>query len=407
MIIRWMKQALEESLLKRRVVVISGPRQCGKTTLSKQITINENVIYRTLDDQTSLKAAFDDPASFVTHNSKTLIIDEIQKCPLLITAIKIVVDTDTRPGRFLLTGSSDVIANPAVSESLAGRIKNLRLRTVANAEINGNAPNFLKMIFSGNFPDQIEGFNKYEVVKIAFRGGYPEVLSFDDNDRKEWHRDYANTLITRDLKDILNIRRHNTLMDLFIILASWSSKFMDVAGICAKLSITKNTLETYINLLQSLYLLERLKPWIKTDYDRVGKKEKVFITDTGLMSNLLNWKFDSVMLDPDKSGKLVETLVFNELSILLSINFGYEMYHYRDRENREIDFILENENGDLVGLEVKSGSIVSNDDFKHMKWFKERISKDRKFTGIVLYSGKNSLRFGEHFCALPIGTLLS
>jgi predicted AAA+ superfamily ATPase len=402
-----MKQALEESLLKRRVVVISGPRQCGKTTLSKQITINENVIYRTLDDQTSLKAAFDDPASFVTHNSKTLIIDEIQKCPLLITAIKIVVDTDTRPGRFLLTGSSDVIANPAVSESLAGRIKNLRLRTVANAEINGNAPNFLKMIFSGNFPDQIEGFNKYEVVKIAFRGGYPEVLSFDDNDRKEWHRDYANTLITRDLKDILNIRRHNTLMDLFIILASWSSKFMDVAGICAKLSITKNTLETYINLLQSLYLLERLKPWIKTDYDRVGKKEKVFITDTGLMSNLLNWKFDSVMLDPDKSGKLVETLVFNELSILLSINFGYEMYHYRDRENREIDFILENENGDLVGLEVKSGSIVSNDDFKHMKWFKERISKDRKFTGIVLYSGKNSLRFGEHFCALPIGTLLS
>jgi predicted AAA+ superfamily ATPase len=113
------------------------------------------------------------------------------------------------------------------------------------------------------------------------------------------------------------------------------------------------------------------------------------------------------MLDPDKSGKLVETLAFNELSILLSINFGYEMYHYRDRENREIDFILENEDGDLVGIEIKAGSIVSSDDFKHMKWFKERIAKDRKFTGIVLYSGKNFLKFGDPFCALPIGVLLS
>ncbi|MDR0697387.1 MAG: AAA family ATPase [Christensenellaceae bacterium] len=234
---------------------------------SKQLTTDKDIIYRTLDDQTSLKAAFDDPNSFVSHNSKTLIIDEIQKCPLLITAIKMAVDTDTRPGRFLLTGSSDVIANPAVSERLAGRVKNLRLRTMANAEINGGTSNFLTLISSGNFPDQIEGFNKYEIMKLAFRGGYPEVLDFDDNDRKQWHRDYANTLITRDLKDILNIRRNDALMNLLIILASWSSKFMDIGSICAKLSITKNTFETYVNLLQNLYLIEKLN-WSR-DFKKV------------------------------------------------------------------------------------------------------------------------------------------
>jgi predicted AAA+ superfamily ATPase len=405
MVIRWLKPTLEQSLNKRRVLVISGPRQCGKTTLSKQI-LKDGITYRTLDDVTLLKAAFDDPVSFVSHQSQTMVIDEIQKCPLLIPAIKQVVDVDTRPGQFLLTGSSDIMANPAISESLAGRVKNLRLRTMTVGEVLGTNPNFLDMAFGGEFPDQISGFNKMEVTKLALRGGYPETLTLSANDRKEWHRDYANTLITRDLREILNIRRSETLMGLLYILASWSSKLMDINGICSKLSLTKNTFETYVNLLQGIYLFEKLKPWIKTDYDRVGKKEKIFMTDSGLMSSLLSWKLDNIALDPDKSGKLFETLVFNELATLVSINSGYELYHYRDRENREIDFILENEDGDIVGLEVKSGSIVSGDDFKHLKWFKEKIAKDRNFIGIILYSGENTARFGNNFIAVPIGFLM-
>jgi predicted AAA+ superfamily ATPase len=407
MIIRWLKPILEQSLNKRRVIIVSGPRQCGKTTLSKQI-LKDDITYRTLDDVTLLKAAFDDPISFISHNSKTLIIDEIQKCPLLISAIKQIVDINTRPGQFLLTGSSDIMANPEISESLAGRVKNLRLRAMSSGEVFGINSNFLDMAFYGEFPDQINRFNKTEVTKLAMRGGYPEVLNLSANDRKEWHRDYANTLITRDLRELLNIRRSETLRDLLYILASWSSKFMDIGGICSKLSLTKNTFETYVNLLQSIYLFEKLKPWIKTDYDRVGKKEKIFMTDTGLMSSLLYWKLDNIVLDPDKSGKLYETLVFNELATLVSVNSGYELYHYRDRENREIDFILENEDGDVVGIEVKSGSIVSGTDFKHLKWFKEKIAKDRKkFKGIILYSGENTVRFGNYFIAVPIGFLLN
>jgi predicted AAA+ superfamily ATPase len=400
-----MNPVLEESLKKRRVVVISGPRQCGKTTLSKQIMDND-MIYRTLDDQTMLSAAFEDPISFVTHNAKTLIIDEIQKCPFLITAIKQIVDTDTRSGRFLLTGSSDITANPAVSESLAGRIKNLRLRTMTIGETNGASPRFLEMVFACEFPEQVKGYNKYEIMKLAFRGGYPEVLNLTANDSKEWHMDYVNTLITKDLKDISNIRRQDALNDLLSILASWSSKLMDATSIYARLSIAKRTFDTYANLLQNLYLFEKLNPWIKTDYDCVGKRKKIFMTDTGLMSSLLHWKIDDVMFDPDKSGKLFETLVFHELSALIGISSGYEMYHYRDRENHEIDFVLENESRDLVGIEVKSGSIVSGDDFKHMRWFKEKIAKDRKFIGIILYSGGNTVKFGGVFYAVPVGALL-
>jgi predicted AAA+ superfamily ATPase len=405
MITRWLKPILEQSLNKRRVIIISGPRQCGKTTLSKQI-LKDGIIYRSLDDVTLLKAAFDDPVSFVSHKSQTMIIDDIQKCPLLISAIKQVVDVDTHPGQFLLTGSSDIMANPAISESLAGRVKNLRLRTMTVGEVFGTNPNFLDMAFGDEFPDQINGFNKMEVTKLALRGGYPEALALSANDRKEWHRDYANTLITRDLREILNIRRSETLRDLLYILASWSSKLMDISGICSNLSLTKNTFETYTNLLQGIYLFEKLKPWLRTDYDRVGKKEKVFMTDSGLMSSLLYWKLDNIALDPDKSGNLFETLVFNELSTLVSINSGYELYHYRDRENREIDFILENEDSDIVGLEVKSGSIVSGNDFKHLKWFKEKIAKDRNFRGIIIYSGENTVRFGNNFIAVPIGFLM-
>jgi predicted AAA+ superfamily ATPase len=400
-----MKPVLEQSLDKRRIVIISGPRQCGKTTLAKQI-VGKDIVYRTLDDVTLLRAAIEDPVSFASHNSKTLIIDEVQKCTSLISAIKQIVDADTRPGQFLLTGSSDIMANPEVSESLAGRVKNLYLRTMTNGEVAGHEPTFFDMVFHCGFQDQISGCNKAEVTKLAVRGGYPEVLRLQANDRKEWHRDYANALITRDLKDILNIRRQDVLKNLSSILASWSSKFMDIGGICAKLSITKNTFETYVNLLQSTFLFERLKPWIKTDYDRVGKKEKIFMTDTGLMSSLLSWKLDNVMFDPDKSGKLFETVVFNELSALVGLNSGYELYHYRDREGREIDFILENEDGDMIGIEVKSGSMVSSGDFKHMKWFKAKVAKDRQFRGIILYAGENTIGFGQDFLAVPIGHLL-
>jgi predicted AAA+ superfamily ATPase len=400
-----MEPVLKQALSKRRVVVISGARQCGKTTLSRQIKI-ENSVFRSLDDVTLLKAAMDDPVGFVQHSHGTMIIDEIQKAPDLLPAIKQIVDSNNRAGQFLLTGSADIGSLPQVSESLAGRIKNIHLRTLSHGEILGNKPNFMKMLFNNEFPAQIKDYDKREILKIAFRGGYPEVVNFSDADRKDWHLDYVNTLLSRDLKIIANIKRKAALEEQTRILAAWSSKLMDTPSMCGKLALSRQTFDSYVGALEALYLFERVCPWCKTDYARVGRKDKIFINDTGIMASILNWNFEEVYLNPEKSGKMIETLAYNELAIQAEIA-GCRIYHYRDREDREIDFIVENSEGKIACVEIKSGSSISKDDFKHITWFKNNIVKNQNPVSIILYSGENTVSFGDGLVAVPMAALWS
>ncbi len=401
---RWCIDSLNQALESRRVISILGARQCGKTTLARQFLNQQseyNIIYRTLDDLTLLQAAIDDPKSFLQTSADTLIIDEIQKAPLLLSSIKQIVDENNRAGQFLLTGSADIRHLPQASESLAGRIKNLHLRTLVMGEINGNPPNFLQIIFNRNFPTRISGCDKRKILQLAFNGGYPEPLLLKNaRDRKDWFRDYVNTLIYKDLSDIVNIRRTSTLKEMVKILMAWSSKFIDIPDLCGKLSISRATFDSYLNVLESLYLFERVPAWCKTDYNRVGRKDKLFASDTGLMAALLNWNFEEVLLDSDRSGKIVETLVFHELVVQCEL-YGAEIYHYRDRENREIDFIIESEDGKIACIEVKSGSVVSKSDFRHMEWFHNNIAQDREVIMIILYSGENIIFFSENLICLP------
>jgi predicted AAA+ superfamily ATPase len=242
-------------------------------------------------------------------------------------------------------------------------------------------------------------------LNLAFRGGYPEVLRLTEAERREWFEDYIKSLLSRDLRDIANIQRQDVMEALLNALSAWSSKFMDIGAICSKLSISRNTFKSYVNALIVLCLFEKVPPWIKTDYERVGRREKLFATDTGLMAHLLNWRIIDVSLDSDKSGKIIETLVFNELSAQIELGYHYSLSHYQDREKREIDFLIENEQGALLGIEVKAGSAVSKDDFKHMVWFKNNIAKDKEFIGLVLYTGENILPFGVNMYAVPIAAL--
>jgi predicted AAA+ superfamily ATPase len=333
-----------------------------------------------------------------------MIIDEIQKAPDLLPSIKQIVDSDNRAGQFLLTGSADIKSLPQVSESLAGRIKNIRLRTLSQGEILGNKPKFMQTLFDNGFPAQIKGYNKREILEIAFRGGYPEVVNFSDADRKDWHLDYVNTLLSRDLKIIANVKRKAALEEQMRILAAWSSKLMDISGMCSKLSIGRQTFDGYVGALEALYLFERVNPWCKTDYARVGRKDKIFITDTGIMASVLNWNFEEVCLNPEKSGKMIETLAYNEMAIQAEIA-GCRVYHYRDREDREIDFIIENQSGLIACVEIKSGSAVSKDDFKHILWFKNNIVKNNEAASVILYSGENTVSFGDGLIAVPMAAL--
>lgn len=401
---RWQNINIEKALKTRRVLIITGARQCGKTTLTKQC-LSTGFTFRTLDDNNLLKTAIDDPIGFLSHSGKTLVIDEIQKAPLLISEIKRIVDINDEKGQFILTGSADVLSLPSVNESLVGRVKNIRLKTLTEGEIRGIKPNFIQKAIAHQFKDQYIGCTKEKVLNIALRGGYPEVLTLEKDDRKDWHKDYFNTLIERDLKNITNVNRIDVLKDTVKILASWSAKYMDMSGICSSCQITKPTLLSYINYIEQMFLCERLPAWIRTDYDRVGKKDKFYMTDTGFMSSILNWHYDDVSMDMDKYGKLIETLVFNELSAQVDLNSDYSLYQYRDRENREIDFIIEDEDNNIIGIEVKGGSKIEKEDFKHLSWFNNNLVKKKNFTGIVLYSGENTLRFADNLYAVPTASL--
>ncbi len=402
---RWQATTVNTAMLERRVLLLAGPRQCGKTTLVKQL-VSKDVEYRTLDETTLKELAEADPTGFVQHGRKMLIIDEVQRVLTLLPAIKKVVDEDNRPGQFLLTGSANVQTMPDVQESLAGRIAKIRLRTMSEGEIIGATPAFLQRCFSQDFKGEWKPYSRDAIIEIAMRGGFPEAIKLEGRARASWHRDYIGALLERDLMDIARIRQHDAMQELVSILAAWSSKFLDVANIGASLSIKRPTLESYINALESLFLIERVRPWTKTDYGRVGKQKKLFMTDSGLMASILGWRADQIKLDPDRVGKLVETFAFNELATQVDISNGEcSLYHYRDREQREIDFIIETRDGAILGIEIKAAASLGKSDFKHLEWFRDNIAGKRTFIGIVLYAGENLGSFGKNLWAVPFGAM--
>ena len=402
---RFQRQSILNAIHTRRVLLLAGPRQCGKTTLTRHLDLPQ-ATYRTLDDITLLQAAETDPQGFIKNAEGTMVIDEVQRAPLLLQAIKKTVDEDNRNGQYLLTGSANINALPNVHESLAGRVQKIRLRTLTQAEIQGAAPIFLARAFSQEFAKMGALEDKRQILEYCFAGGFPEALRLSPKHQGKWHKDYIEALLERDLREISNIHKLDAMQSLIKVMCAWSGKFIDISAIGANLSIRRPTLESYINALEILYLIERVPPWAKRDYQRTGKQFKLFVTDCGLVSSLLNWKMDDVCLDSDRSGKIIETFVYNELATQIDANDRqYTLYHYRDREKREIDFLIEREDGALLGIEVKAGSNVGLNDFKHLSWFQANMAQDTPFVGIIVYTGEHIVPFGPNLWAVPCGQL--
>ena len=404
---RWNLRVLDKALKTRRAVIISGARQCGKSTLLEMF-FGGRVEIRSLDSKRLREAALLDPQSFVRYDGDgPMVIDEVQKAPELLSEIKLVVDKNRRPGQYVITGSSDIYSAPESDESLAGRVKNMRMRTFTQGEIQGVEPTFLGRLFANDYESRYPGCDKRMVLDVAFRGGYPEVVGLSPQDRREWFQDYVKSLFSKDIKDDERIRRQRALHDLLKAVAAWSSKFVDSDALQAACGLSRTTYREYLGVLERYYLCECVEAWTGTDYARVGKRPKWYTCDTGLMAALLNWRTKDIELDPDKSGKIVETFVFTELAAQIDLSGDYSLYQYRDIDKREIDFIVEDADGNLAGIEVKAGSGVGKNDFKHLAWFREHLAKGRQFVGIVLYAGSETLSFGNGMQAVPISVLWS
>jgi len=400
MIPRWQSPIVDEARASRRVLLLEGARQVGKTTLARALSGNN--LYRTLDDIAVREAVDDDLKSFLLHDADMMIIDEVQREPDLIPEIKRIVDDNARPGQFLLTGSAHVPSLPQVRESLAGRIRRIRLRSLAQGELHRSKPDFLDRIASGSALSDQSTFTKSDLLYAALVGGYPEVQILSPRERRRWHRDYIEAILSRDLKDVTQIKKHETMQALVDVLAAWSSKFIDISAIGAGLSVQRPTLEAYMAALETLFLVERLPAWTRTDYARVGKRDKLYMTDSGLMASLLRYPSEPQDLGSDQAGKLAETLIFCELMAQADASDGrYRVAHYRDNEKREIDFLIEDEESGFIGIEVKAGLTVKSEHFRHMRWFADNLSKDRSFVGVVLFAGPEVVQFGERMLAVP------
>lgn len=404
MIKRWQESGVLSTLKCRRAVNLAGARQCGKTTLAMSLPLSSSRHF-TLDDAKIAEVARNDPSGFVNRAAgETLIIDEIQKIPELLNSIKINVDRSDERGQYLFTGSANLHFVKAVTDSLAGRVGRVRLRTLSLGEINGASPDFLSAAFERRLPSRVAGCDKRAAISLATRGGYPETVGMDVRERRGWFAAYLNDLLMKDVRDITEIRKLDTLRDIAEWLLAHSSKFFETSELAAKTGVSKATVENYISTLKAMFLFDEVRPWSKSDYGRIGKRSKFFASDSALVANILGWTDESIYMDGDMSGKLIETWVYQNLASLADLDMDYEISHYRDSLKREIDFIVERSDGAMLGIEVKSGSSFGAEDFKHLKWFAKNLAKG-EFTGIVLYAGEDTLRFGEGFYAVPLAAL--
>lgn len=398
---RWAEKTVLDSVSQRRVVFLSGARQTGKTTLANTLPL-ENAVHVSMDDAASLASAGAEPDLFVNQNhGGTLVLDEVQKAPELLLSIKKTVDKNRAPGQFLLAGSANLRFAAAIRDSLAGRMRTIRLRTLSLAERLGKEDTFLERAFQGRFSRPVDCMDRKDVFRVAFEGGYPESLGFSSGERRTWFHGYVDDLLLKDVRDVAEIRKLDVLRSCLEFLAARSSKFFSMEELGAQSGITKPTAENYLQVLEALFLFEKVPAWTKTDYAKAGKRAKWFASDSGLVANVLSWNEAEAVQDPDRVGKLLETWVHHELAVRVDLHGGCTLSHYRDSEKREIDFLVEDGENRMLGIEVKAGAVVRPDDFRHLRWFGEHLAPG-PFTGIVLHTGDSVLPFGERLFAVPL-----
>jgi predicted AAA+ superfamily ATPase len=403
---RYAEVRLVEALADTPVVLIHGPRQCGKTTLARSAGEPRGYAYFNFDDGGVLAAAEADPVGFVADLPEHAILDEVQRAPGLFTAIKTAVDRRRVPGRFLLTGSANVLFVPRLADSLAGRMEILRLYPLAQCELAGRESRFIDRLFENSFAVQSYERLGTELNERIVAGGYPAALARAiERRRSAWYRDYLETLVSRDVRDLARVSSLEALSRLLSLAAGQTARLMNVAGLASPFQLSWQTIRDYVTLLERLFLLELLQPWHSNRLKRLVKTPKLHIGDTGLACSLLGLDTASLTQDRAMLGQLVESFVFQELRRQASWHADeIRFFHFRDKDGAEVDIVLERGAHEVVGIEVKAGATVTQADFRGLRKLKEATGK-RFAAGVVIYDGETSAGFGDGLYAVPVRAL--
>lgn len=403
---RFAERRLVEALADSPIVLIHGPRQCGKTTLARTMGDRRRYSYFTFDDDVALAAARTDPAGFVAGLPERAILDEVQRAPDLFTALKAKVDRLRTPGRFLLTGSANVLLVPRLADSLAGRMAILRLFPLAQCELAARAPRFLDRLFGQGFKTRpFERLGTDLAERIA-AGGYPVALGRTTPRRRTaWYRDYIETIVQRDIRDLARIRSLDALPRLLALAAGQTARLFNVSDLASPFQVSRPTIHDYLTLLERVFLLEQLPPWHTNRLSRLIKTPKLHMGDTGVACALLGVDAAALTRDRTTLGPLLETFVYQELRRQGSWHGNVVRFsHFRDKDGVEVDVVLEQGAGDVAGVEVKAGATVTAADFHGLRKLKDAAGT-RFAAGVVLYDGESSVPFGDGLFAVPIRAL--
>jgi len=395
-----------EALSDTPVVLIAGPRQAGKTTLARQIAAQHPELrYFTLDDELTLLAAREDPVGMIRRLDRA-ILDEIQRAPSLLLAIKKAVDEDRRPGRFLLTGSAQLMTLPTVADSLAGRMETLTLLPLSQSELHGATSNWLDQVFAGYLPQPSTLLVGDALVDAVWGGGYPEALSRTTPRRRTaWARQYLEALIQRDVHDVAGIERLDQLPRFLRALAQLAGQMCNYSQLGGQVGLDHKTAARYVGVFEQMYLLRRVEVWASNRLNRMVKTPKVQFIDSGLLSSLVDFTPTLAQQDRQRFGRLLETFVYGELLKQAATAEGdYQLLYYRDHDQFEVDLIVENAGGQLVGVEIKSAASVTAGDLRGLKRLAS-VTGDQFKMGVVLYDGTETLPLGERLWAAPLSTL--
>lgn len=404
LISRHLAPALRESLLDTPAVLVNGPRQCGKTTLVKQFA--KDMPYFTLDDPNLLAAVMHDPMGFVRQLDRA-IIDEVQRVPQLLLALKLTIDLDRCPGRFLLTGSANLMALPQIADSLAGRIALHTLLPLSQAELQHRPSDFLQRAIAQHWPMvPANPVAPTDMVAHVLAGGYPEMRQRTRPQRRQaWARAYVQTLVERDVRDVAHIEHLNQIPRLLDIAALHAGQLFNASQIGAQLNLSTKTVDRYLGVLEKLFLVQRLPAWSRNELSRLVKTPKLHFLDAGLQATLTRLNVDLVHTQRERWGTTLETWVHAELRKILSLDGeGWQLAHYRDKDQVEVDFVLESPQRQIIGVEVKAAATVQAVDFKGLKRL-QAITGHDFVSGVLLYDGVQVLSFGPGLWAVPLTVL--
>ncbi len=397
---------LREALADTPAVLIHGPRQAGKTTLARLVGEPKGYRYLSFDDEAVLAAARRDPVGFVAGLPARTILDEVQRAPEIFTSLKAAIDARRSSGRFILTGSANVLLVPRLAESLAGRMGLLRLHPLSQCELDGRQPRIIDALFAGRFKTRVFERLGSGLVSLIVAGGYPAALERQVATRRAaWYLDYVETQVQRDVRDLSRIHSLDALPRLLAVAARHTASLINVADLASPFQLTRQTIHDYVTLLERVFLLERLPAWHTNQLSRLVKRPKLHMGDTGVACALLGVDRKALEADQTLFGSLLETFVVQELRRQASGRAQrVEFFHFRDRDDFEVDIVLEQGHAGLVGVEVKAAASVSDGDLRGLR--KLRDAAGQRFTaGVVLYDGTATIPFGDDLYAVPLRAL--